>query len=136
MGAWGVNTFDNDTACDWAYDLEKEKDLALVRKAIAGALDVGEEYLESDEACEALAACEVVARLKGNWGVRNAYTETIDKWVETHPGTPPDDLIANAIAAIDRILSAQSELLELWDEDGENKEWHEAMNDLRARVAS
>ena len=43
---------------------------------------VGEGYLDVDAACEGLAACEVVARLKGNWGARNAYTETVDKWVE------------------------------------------------------
>jgi hypothetical protein len=23
MGAWGTGSLDNDTACDWAYDLKK-----------------------------------------------------------------------------------------------------------------
>ena len=29
MGAWGTGVFDNDTACDWSYDLEKTKDFSL-----------------------------------------------------------------------------------------------------------
>jgi hypothetical protein len=30
MGAWGTGIFDNDTACDWAYDLKETSDLSLL----------------------------------------------------------------------------------------------------------
>ncbi len=30
MGAWAVDSFGNDTACDWAYGLEEVSDLSLV----------------------------------------------------------------------------------------------------------
>ena len=93
MGAWDVDTFDNDTAC------------------------------------------EVIARLKGNWGVRNPYTETVDKWVESHNIVPPDDLVQFAAAVIDRVLTAPSELLELWEE-GDANEWRNAVANLRSRVAA
>jgi hypothetical protein len=106
MGAWDVDSFGNDTACDWAYDLEDATDLSYVREALDAVLEVGDEYLDSDEACMALAACEVLARLKGNWGKRNAYSETVDKWVESHPQTPPADLIQTALSAIDRVRTA------------------------------
>ena len=135
MGAWGANTFDNDTACDWTYDLEQAGDLSLVRKALARVTSVGGEYLDSDVASTGLAACEVLARLKGHWGVRNAYTETIDKWVAAHKGEPPADLIAQALQVIDRVLMPPSELLELWSE-GDINEWQAAVADLRTRVAS
>lgn len=135
MGTWGADTFDNDTACDWAYGLEGADDLALVRETLARVIAAGDDYLDPDEACEGLAACEVIARLKGNWGARNAYTETVDIWVEDHPGQPPTELVSLAAAVIDRVLSAPSELMELWDEDGENQEWHDAVADLRLRVA-
>jgi hypothetical protein len=133
MGAWDVDTFDNDTACDWTYELENTTDLANVREALGAVLEVGDQCVDSDEACMALAACEVVARLKGNWGKRNAYTETVDKWVESHPQTPPADLIRSALSVIDRIRTRPSELLELWEE-GDATDWHAAVDDLRKRV--
>jgi hypothetical protein len=133
MGAWGVGTFDNDTACDWAYGLEGADDLALVRGTLNRVLAVGGDYLDSDAACEGLAACEVIARLKGKWGVRNPYTETVDKWVKGHASLPYDGLVPLATAVIDRVLTKPSELLELWEE-GDATEWKRAVQDLRARV--
>jgi hypothetical protein len=135
MGAWGADTFDNDTACDWSYALDEVDGLSLVRETLARVLAIGEEYLDSDDACEGLAACEVVARLKGNWGIRNPYTETIDKWVETHGTIPPGDLVQSAVAVIDRVLTAPSELLELWEE-GDPTEWRNAVDNLRSRVVA
>src|SRR5450432_135742 len=122
MGAWGGDTFDNDTACDWTYDLEGAEDLSFVRETLARVTAIGSEYLDSDGACAGLAACEVLARLKGNWGVRNAYTGTVDKWVSAHQGQPPADLIATALLVINRVLSPPSELLELWSES-DGKDW-------------
>jgi hypothetical protein len=136
MGAWGVNTFDNDAACDWKYGLEDVDNLSLVCETLTCVLAVGSEYLDSNDACEGLAACEVIARLKGNWGVRDAYTESLDKWVEAHPIQPPTDLVNQALAVIARVLTAPSELTELWDAEGENKEWHDAVEDLCSRVAA
>jgi hypothetical protein len=133
MGAWSADSFGNDTACDWSYGLEKVGDLSLVKQAIEAVLSVDEDYLDADTACEGLAACEVIARLKGNWGVRDPYTETVDKWVESHKIVPPEKLIQTALAAIDRICAQQSELLELWEED-DPSEWHAAVDDLRERV--
>lgn len=136
MGAWATDAFGNDTACDWAYGLDAVSDLSLVRDTIARVRAVGEDYLDADEACEALAACEVLARLQGRHGFRNAYTETVDTWVAKHPQPLPPELVAAALETVDRILAPDSELLELWDEDGPNPEWHAAMDDLRARLSA
>src|SRR5260370_26552304 len=134
MGAWAHDTFDNDTACDWAFGLEKVNDLSLVTGALAGILETGNDYLDSDAACEGLAACEVIARLKGNWGVRNAYTEPVDNWVSAHPIPVSAALAQQAAAVIDRVLSPPSELLDLWGDGKDPQEWHEAVSNLRARV--
>jgi hypothetical protein len=136
MGAWGSGSFDNDTACDWAYEIEGAEDLSPVEETIAGVLAAGSDYLDTDDACRALAACEVVARLKGNWGKRDAYSKGVDQWVQDHPALPPAELVRDALRAIDRILQPPSELLELWDEGGTNGEWHAAVDDLRTRVGS
>lgn len=135
MGAWDADTFDNDTACDWAYELESAADLSCVRDALSAVIDSGDAYVDADVACRALAACEVIARLNGNWGKRDSYTETADKWVASHPQTPPSDLVATALAVIDRVRTEQSELLELWEEE-DASDWHKAVDDLRKRVES
>jgi hypothetical protein len=131
MGAWGVGTFDNDAACDWKYDLEQTNDLRVVAATLGAVLAVGDDFLDSDEACNGLAACEVIARLKGNWGPRNAYTESVDKWVLTHPQPPPPETVRDAVAVIDRVLTEPSELMELWSD---NTAWEEGVKDLRKRV--
>jgi hypothetical protein len=133
MGAWGELAFDNDTANDWAYGLDDVTDLSLVESALDELEDVGDEYLDQDVACNALAACEVLARLLGNFGYRNAYTEKVDNWVVAHPTKPDSALLNRAREAIDRILDEESELRELW-EDGDS--WRKSIEDLRQRLTS
>jgi hypothetical protein len=67
MGAWGVLAFDNDDAADWAYDFAEADDLSLVESAFDTVAEA-EDYLEAPEASNALAACEVLARLNGKAG--------------------------------------------------------------------
>jgi hypothetical protein len=133
MGAWGALAFDNDTANDWAYGLEESDGLALVESALTEVEEVGGAYLDQDVACNALAACEVLARLRGNHGYKNAYTEKVDTWVTAHPSSPSPVLLKRALSAIDRILGDESELRELWDESG-GDEWRKGIDDLRQRV--
>jgi hypothetical protein len=135
MGTWGVRAFENDTACDWAYGLEGTEDLTHVEAALDQVLVAGEEYLDADVACDALAACEVLARLQGRPGYTSAHTEAVDQWVAARKGrlVPTGEVLARAEGAIDRILGEDSELSELWEEsDGE--EWRAAVEDLRRRL--
>ena len=135
MGAWAEDAFGNDSACDWAGDFSDDPSIEKIEEAINNVI-TSEEYIDSDNACEALVACEVVARLKGNWGEKSAYSESIDKWIESCGLTPGQDLISKAEAAIARILGENSELQELWDEDGINEKWHSEMNSLLMRLKS
>src|SRR5438034_799241 len=98
MGAWDVDSFDNDTACDWAERLEEEDGLSLVTATLDRILDSTPEYIDAWDAAKALAAAEVVARLQGNFGVRNAYTETVDKWVSTQTVVPSPEFAQKAHA--------------------------------------
>ena len=135
MGAWGVLAFDNDTANDWAYELESSRDLSLIDSALARVEAAGNNYLDADAASEALAACEVLARLKGRPGYSNAYTEKVDAWVENHAGEPPTELVARAEAVIDRILGENSELRDLWA-DSDIDAWKRSVDDLRQRLTA
>jgi hypothetical protein len=133
MGTWGYRAFDNDGACDWAWELEKVDDLSIVEAALDNALlDNG--VADACTADCALAACEVIARLKGNAGYHDGYTENVDAWVAAHPIKPPQALVQRAAKIIDAILRDDSEFAELWAESGEDANWREAVNDLRRRV--
>jgi Domain of unknown function (DUF4259) len=141
MGTWGILAFDNDTALDWAYGLESHKDLKLVEAALERVAsddeeddDDDDEYLELDAACEALAACEVLARLRGRHGYKNTHTEDVDDWVALHPMVPPPQLLERAHVAIERILGKSSELADVWAESPESKAWRKAVADLQERV--
>ena len=134
MGAWGVLAFDNDEANDWAYDLENVDDLSLVESSFGEVESAG--YLEAPVASEALAACEVLARLLGRAGYNNAYTEKVDSWVAAHHITPPPSLVARANSVIDRVIGDKSELRDLWEESGEQEDWLKTVEDLRARLTS
>jgi len=134
MGAWDTDSFGNDMVCDWTYGLEGIDDLSLVEQTIEQVLEVGSEYLESFEAEKAIAAAEVIARLLGNWGQRNVYSESVDAWVEAHELMPAPELVQKAQDAIDRLLTPPSELLELWQDSDELDSWKGSVLDLKARL--
>jgi hypothetical protein len=133
MGAWGVLAFDDDDANDWAYGLEKTDDLSLIESTL-NTVEHADDYLEAPDASNALAACEVLARLNGNPGYKNSYTEKVDQWVASHPLKSSAQLRQRAEAAIDRILGGNSELKDLWSDSDENDEWLKSVEDLRQRL--
>lgn len=135
MGAWSTDSFGNDDACDWAYDLEEVSDLSLVRETIQRVADAGEECIEAPDAAEAIAAIEIIARLKGNFGTRDSHTEPADNWVKAHPQPTPQDLINLATQALDRILRPPSELLDLWQESEDFDGWKSSVLDLKNRAS-
>jgi hypothetical protein len=134
MGAWDHSTFGNDDACDWGGDLHSHEDLSFIEETLDRVIDAGEEYLEAPESSEAIAAAEVIARLQGRFGVRNAYTESVDGWVTAHPITVPTTLAGKAHAALDRILARPSELLELWEESDDFESWKGTITELKSRI--
>jgi hypothetical protein len=134
MGAWGHDTFDNDTAGDWTYKLEKCDDLSLIQETLNRVIECGDEYLDSDDALMALGACDAIARLRGNFGVRNAYTEAVDKWANAHKHLETDPFLNVAHQVIDRIVGVDSGLVQLWNKSKSYREWQAAIEDLRSRL--
>lgn len=129
MGAWGVGNFDNDTALDWVYNLQKTNDISLISEAINTVF--GESYIDADTGAEALAAIEVIARLQGHFVDSTEYTKEIDDWVKSHPLEIDQPLKEKAKKALELILEEKSELRELWDESGELNIWEEEVNSLK-----
>jgi hypothetical protein len=136
MGTWGAGTLDNDTAVDWMYGLGEVSDLSLIEGTLDRALAVGGEYLEAPDAEEALAAAEAVARMLGNSGVRNDYTQVMDTWVAYMNRLPPSELVAKAQRIVARIQEAPSELLELWSRSDKSAVWKQSLADLVRRLGA
>ncbi len=134
MGTWSYASFGNDDACDFAADVAETDDLSLVESVLDAVLATGDDYLEAPEASQAIAAAEVIARLQGRGGIRDAYSETVDAWVERTKIVPPRDIVDKAGQALDRVTSEPSELLELWQESEDGDKWRDAILELRGRL--
>ncbi|MCA9112253.1 MAG: DUF4259 domain-containing protein [Planctomycetaceae bacterium] len=134
MGAWGVQSFQNDTAGDWTDQFSRGEDLKLVQLAISRVLSKEDEYLESDDACSAIAACEVLAALNGQPCEKTPYSEHILQWISNHEMEVRESLLIAGQKALDRITSYDSELNELWEESEHYDDWLSAVDDLRVRI--
>ncbi|AWA46601.1 MULTISPECIES: DUF4259 domain-containing protein [Acinetobacter] len=123
METWSHESFGNDTANDWAYELEDATDFSVIEAALQVALDEGDEYLDADLAMEAIAAVEVIAKRLGKGTQSDVYTEKVDQWLETISEQPRDDLLSLAKRVLERIVADDSELKELWLESDEYELW-------------
>jgi hypothetical protein len=131
MGAWGIGTFENDTACDFAAEVAEASGLVVLEQALDRVL-ASTNYLEARDAEEGLAAADIVARLNGSPGDRDAYTAEID--VERSRTTPSEALIEKARRSVTRILTEPSELLQLWQVSGDFGAWKDSVKEVSRRL--
>ena len=136
MGAWSHEPFGNDTACDWAYGLEEQRDFSLIAQSIQSVLDNGTDYLDSDLASEAIAAVEVLAKALGRGTQTDAYTDGVDAWLKSISAKPSSDLLSKAKTALTRILGPDSELRELWAESDDFESWESSIKALQSAVGA
>ncbi|MFJ8055710.1 DUF4259 domain-containing protein [Streptomyces sp. NPDC096142] len=130
MGTWDVGPFDNDTAADWCGNLDDASPDArpgLVRDTLARAADtVG--FLDGYTADQAVvAAALVAAQCPGGEPAHPHYG----------PDEPVPDLTglrALALRALDRVMTAPSALLDLWEEPDEDP-WRASIDRLRGTLA-
>ncbi|MFF6791030.1 hypothetical protein ACVW0K_002120 [Streptomyces filamentosus] len=131
MGTWDVGPFDNDTAADFSYRVDEAPEggkAEVLRTAFRLVTEVGEEELDADLAVEAIASAALVA-------AQCPGGEPVTAYGPKEPlGALPEELRPAAVAALDRVLTEPSELLELWEEsDGE--EWKAGVLKLRGVLA-
>jgi hypothetical protein len=135
MGVWGVEAFSNDDAADWLFALYESDDLSVIDKALSRVVSTAG-YLEAPESMEGIAAAEVVARLKGRPDPKTLAEEELHRWISGIKLKPDADLTKKALATIDRILTAPSELLELWQESTEFDDWKTSLLNLKQRISA
>ncbi|MDQ3047248.1 MAG: DUF4259 domain-containing protein [Bacteroidota bacterium] len=139
MGAWGLKNFENDSALDFTADvLEGSKN--LIKNAILKINNANaDDYLESDDCVEALAAMEFIATAKGN--APTDLTDDLQKWLKKNDVLQFKsglfgkklDMTELSLKALDRI-SSNSELKELWEESEEFNDWLKIIEDLKQRL--
>ena len=131
MGAWGFDNLENDTALDWLGDFCRDPNEAKISDAIAVVTEIGEDYLDADYCCEALAAAEIIAAINGspNPSLPKDAQETVSRltWELSK------SMIENALQAI-TMIKTDSELKELCEEGGSNLEWWQMLEGLEKRL--
>jgi Domain of unknown function (DUF4259) len=135
MGTWDKGAFDNDDAADFSGDLDDAKPAdrpRLIREALVAAAD-NSDYLENSVACQAIAAAAIVAAQQPDGPeVDSVYGP--DFLTEGESMDLPDDLVELSLRAIARVLDAESEWRELWEEAEELDEAIIALEPIRAAL--
>ncbi|MFD3875543.1 DUF4259 domain-containing protein [Streptomyces sp. NPDC058623] len=132
MGTWDIGPFDNDTAADFAGDLDEapmEQREPMIRKALERAVHLAD-HLVTPDAERAVAAAALVAA---------QHPDGEPACSNYGPSEPlpvlPADLRTLAIDALDHVVAERSEIAELWDEAREGPKWRRDVARLRAVLA-
>ena len=134
MGAWGSQVFENDGAMDFAAGVADGGGLAALEECLDQVIKVGDDYLDSSIAEEALMAAEIVARLMERPGAQSSYFQEIDAWIGRQRTKPAPALVDKARRAVERILGDQSEIVELWQDSDSFESWKADVEGIRARL--
>jgi len=133
MGCWGIGSFENDGAMDWVGELERTQDLAAVARVLCTPRNG--EYVEVDEGSASLAAAEVVAALLGK--PSSELPLEVARWISEHRGLEAGTYRENALSHARAILSGNSELRALWEQDeSEFPFWKARVEALIARLGA
>lgn len=133
MGTWGLKTFENDHASDWAMDLLSTHKLEFLNSSFhQKEID---DYLEAPGAEVILCAAEVVAGLAAK--PRESIPKEILNWIGNHKNSDISKLIPIAITKVQRVIAEKSELNELWAENKEDyAAWRKDVNQLHDLLKS
>lgn len=132
MGTWSIHAFGNDEAADFAIELSESSNLDLIQSALEDVI-VADEYLEAPEADRGIAAAAVLALLNGQ-EIPGTLDEALSTWVKSQTTKPSSALLTKAQVVIERVLSENSELAELWIESDEYESWQDGLRLIKASL--
>jgi hypothetical protein len=135
MGAWDTTPFGNDDASDFLFGLEEASSAATALRGAFEAVLGADDYVEGPEGSVAVAAAAVVAEALG--GSVEGVPEEIRQRIIALGLTAESarELAEGASAALDRVQGDNSELLELWQEAGEDEDFRRSLQNLSAGLA-
>ncbi len=132
MGAWSHEPFGNDTACDWAAELEESTGFVVIEQALDQVIaDKNEDFIDADDGSIAHAAAEVLAQITGQGTQDLDFLDGVSQWIDQLDARPSTALIQKAIIVIDILTQENSELDELWQDSDDYEEWTQNLNELK-----
>lgn len=135
MGTWDIGPFDNDSAADWCGDLHDADPAERADRVRQALRDAAEEtgFLDSREGSRAIAAAAIiVSQLPGGVPLTSSYAP--DFLLDGGRVEVPAELPALAVRALDRVLAADSEWFELWEESNDPDAAFAVVRALRAQL--
>jgi len=128
MGTWGYNTFENDSASDWLFDLEAEG-MDLLQRSLSPKM-TGNDFLDADSGVGILAAAEIIYGVLSS--PREGLPDDAVKWINANKDADVACFKPLCEGQLGRVLSEQSELRQLWQENDEDFEnWKTNVESLR-----
>jgi len=132
MGAWGIGSFDNDSARDFVQEIVEDGSVAL-REAFEVVLDPDLNFVEAEEGHRTLAAAEVLAAVLT--GDTSRLTDAgLRAWVAGADAAELAGLRGVAHAAVSRVLTGDSELPDLWADAGDEAAWRAEVERVRGAL--
>ena len=137
MGAWGYGHFQNYAALDFMDEIETaEGPKAVINDALVNATE--SEYLESDDGNAAIVAATYIDSqvngtkfsLEGDEGLLD-----VNAFADRHPGVDFYELREIALEAMQKVLSDDSELNELWSKNEKDyPAWRQGVEQMMERL--
>ena len=117
MGTWGIESFADDIAVDWLEDLFESDPLAFFRHC----LDLtGEDYLGHIACVGVVCTAEMIHGLLRE--PRQGLPERANEWLQQHQSLDVQPLVTEAIIGLGRVMGKESEMFELWEDDGDRSQ--------------
>ena len=135
MGTWGTRVYDNDAAANWVHKFI-DQGFPLLDGTLEKVMCSEPKSISINDSQEALAACEIIARMNGAFGSRSVFKEELDRLVKENKSVITCELVQKAIEVVDRILSNQSEMHHAWRSDGHRLTWVKNIKYLREQIHS
>ncbi len=130
MGTWGIGSFEDDIAVDWLEDLYDSDPIAFFRHC----LDLTDHtYLEHMACVGVVCTAEMIHGLLRS--PRSGLPEAAREWFDQHRDLPVQSLVLEAIIGMGRVLGPDSEMVELWQDEGDRFDaWRSHQRDLIERL--
>lgn len=130
MGAWGYRNFENDSALDWVYLLQKHDDHGFIIDALKLINSQNNAALVEPAPTNAIAAAEVIAAILGR--PSEDCPASVKTWIEDKSPMPLP-IVAQAIQAI-QTIQLDSSLKRLWRYQEDLEAWERVLRNLLSRL--
>ena len=112
MNPWGIETFENEIACDWLEDLQDSEPVAFVKESLHLHIHQRIPYVS----CIGVVCAAELVHSSNSKRSRPVPLE-LYQWIEKHPKMDFTGFIIPAIVSMRRVLQPQSELRIRWEDN-------------------